>query len=186
MKIHYNGTTNGNSVDVQYEYKVIATTSTGYKVNFTLTSGGTTIHYTAFALKNGTAAWVYYSGSNYTGIQAFSLYFGAAAYLFIEQTFGLASSEFTLPAYMHVVNMETIMIGPTSVSVTNYATNSVPLNITTCDGSSDFTKLSIQTGKVTGVNLSLLTYMAMTGSFSTGGSTENVNITLQVTSLTKA
>jgi hypothetical protein len=188
LTIHYNGTANGNSFNLTQTYQVILYTATGYKVNITLSSGGNVVHYEAFVWKNGTAAWVFYNGSNNTGIYATFAYFGAVSGFLLESAFTNPATlaQITSSGFVHVVSQSTVMIGPTSVMVTTYAPNSLPLVFQSCGTSANFSNFTIQVGTVTGKSQNILTKLQITGTFSSGGTTQSLNFTIQVTSVTKA
>jgi hypothetical protein len=180
-----NGTYNGNSGDATEDYHVIAKTSSGNKVDVVLTTSGTSIHWTDFVLKNGSASWVYYSGQNYTGANALSIYLASMSYFLVGNVFGSVVNPLTSSGFAHVTSTGVVMLGPTQVRVTNYAPNSLPLVVNGCGTSVDFTKFSLQTGTVTGVSMTLLAALHLTGTFVANGSTNTVNITYHVTSVTK-
>ncbi len=188
MATRFNGTSGGYSYDLTSAYHVLYATATSFKVNVTSTVSGSATTYTAWVLKNGTATAVYYGGQNYTGTYA-QYFFTAAMTTFLienEYTTPQVLSALTSPLFSHVTGQETLMLGPTSVSATNYAANTIPLNINECGFTGQFTRFSVQTGVVSGEPLTLLTGLNLAGSFSSNGSTENVNLTFHITSLTKS
>ena len=191
MALHYNGTSNSQHFDVESEYKVLSASLTGFKVNVTQTENSVTYHYTMFVLKNGTASWVYFSGthSNYTTPSiAESFYFSAMSTFLIESIFSAPSalSQFTSSSFVHSSGSGTVMIGPSTVSYTNYTANVLPFTIDNCGSTSTLQQFALQTGVVQGTTGTLVTSMTISGSVTMNGSTQNYDFTLQMTSVAKA
>ena len=181
MAVQYNGTAyDGNTplrANASSDYHVISTTASGYKVNVTMTVSreGNDFHYTDFVLKNGTALWVYaesnptdpYFGihaGNYTGFNAIGPYM-ESMYFFLGNYFGAAFIQLTTSGYLHMTGTGTVMLGPTQVSVTNYAPNALPLIVNQCETRVNLTRFSLQTGTVSGVSGPFLTLLNVSGSF---------------------
>lgn len=185
---HFNGTYNGNGVDATYDYNVVLATATTYQVNVTVNSGATTIHYTDYVLKNGTAAAVYYSGQNYTGYYASALFFTTMAPYYLGNVFASQDVFGALVAsnLIHPTGASTLTLGPTEVMVTDYAPYTLPVSENQCGSSAYFTRFSLELGNVTGESLKLLTSMNITGSITTSGTTESLDLSLQITSVTKS
>ena len=188
MAIHFNGTENGDSVDTSSDYQVVAMTSISHTVNVTLTSGGNIEHFTDYIFRNGTAAAVYYQGQNYTGVSAFSLYFASMSTYLTGSAFGTAGifGQLENTTYIQQTGTGTVTLGPTQVSVTDYSASTIPLIVNTCDTSANFTKFYLQIGSVAGASLQLLTSLEMTGSFTSAGVSQSLDISLHVTSVTRA
>ena len=200
MAVQYNGTGyDGNTplrANASSGYHVISTTARGYKVNVTMTSSrwGNDIHFTDFVLKNGTALWVYagstntylamHAGDNDTGLSAIGSY-SSSMYFFVGNYFGAAFIQLTSSGYLHMTGTETVMLGPTQVSVTNYAPNALPLKVDQCGTSVDFTRFSLQTGTVSGASGALLTLLDIAGSFTINGYTHSANLSYRITSITR-
>ena len=187
MSDHFNGSENGNTFDAVYDYQVVSATSTSYLVNITATEGPAVTHYTDFVLKNGTAAWVYFNGANYTGLDAFAIYLASMAPYIIGNMFGEAGlySQLVNSSQVHETGSSILMLGPTQVNATDYEANSLPVSQATCNGSVYFTRLSLQVGNVTGESLQLLTGLNLAGTITNGGVTESLDISLHITSVTK-
>lgn len=153
----------------------------------TQTTSGSTAKYTVWALDNGTARAVYYAGQNYTGFYAQSYYLAAMAAYIFEVTFASPQvlASLTSALFTHQTGTATVMIGPTTVMVTDFTANQLPLSINQCGFMASFTKLSLQTGVVSGVQATLLTALNLAGTFSGGGQSQSVDFTLHVTSITK-
>jgi hypothetical protein len=188
MAVHFNGTENGNTFDATYDYQVVSTAATSYTVNVTATEGPAVVHYTDYVLKNGTVAWVYYNGQNYTGTNAFVIYFSSLAPFYLGSVFseGGILGQLSNSNLIHVAGNGTLMLGPTQVNVTDYAPNYLPLKQTTCSESVYFTEFSLQVGNVTGESVLLLTGMNIAGTVTSAGVTESIDITLHITSVTKS
>jgi len=187
MAIRYNGTENGNTFDATYDYHVISTTSNSYLVNVTATEGPMVVHYTDDVLKNGTAAWVYYDGQNFTGASAYIFYFASMVPYLLGNVYGEAGllGELTSSSLVHVAGTGTLTMGSTKANVTDYEANYLPLKETSCDESIYLTRFFLQVGNVTGESVLLLTAMNLTGTVNSGGVTDSVDLSLHVTSVTK-
>jgi hypothetical protein len=189
MSSHFNGTQSGSSYDASANYKVLYVGATTIKVNITLTSGGTTVYYTAHVLKNGTATSVYSYGYNSTGSQARGQLLGAMSPFIIFQVFSSPQllSQFTSSQFVHATGQpQTVTIGPSTVTVTTYTANHLPLTISTCSGTSTFNKFTIQTGVVSGKTQTLVTMLAIDGTVGTGSGSVTYNTTFNLTSITTA
>ncbi len=201
MAVQYNGTAyDGNTplqANASSDYHVISTTASGYKVNVTLTSSrwGNDIHFTDFVLKNGSALWVYagstntylgiHAGDNYTGIHDAVSSYEASMYFFVGNFFGAAFIQLTSSGDLHMTGTGTVMLGPTQVSVTDYAPNALPLKANQCGTSVDLTRFSLQTGTVSGTPGALLTLLNIAGSFTINGYTHSANLSYRITSITR-
>ena len=71
------------------------------------------------------------------------------------------AKPFILPACP--ADQGTVQIGSTTVALTNYTAEQVPLTIPTCGGSVTLSASSVQIGAVHGTTLSLLTGLNITG-----------------------
>jgi hypothetical protein len=143
--------------------------------------------YTAFVFKNGTAAWVAFSGQNYTGSYANTALFGAMAAFFIENIYTSPAlfAQLTNPNFVHVTGTGTAVFGGTTVNEVTYAPIVLPLVFQNCGTSANFTQFTIQTGTVQGKSQVLLTQLKLVGTFTNGGITSNLNFLLAVTWVTK-
>ncbi len=188
MEVKFNGTSQGTPYNLTAEYRVLSVSSTAYKVNITETASGHAANYVAYVLKNGTAVAVLYQGQNYTGFYAYSFFLGAMGAFIVESTFTSPEvySSILSPLFVHEASQATIMIGQTSVLATTYVANTLPLDINECGFSASFSKFSVQTGSVTGVSIPLLTAMVISGTMTSGGSSQSVDFNFQITSITKA
>jgi hypothetical protein len=97
-------------------------------------------------------------------------------------TFG----QLTSPSFVHSTGSGTVMLGPTSVNVVTYVPNTLPLVFQMCGTSANFTNFTIQTGTVQGKTKVLLTKLLIAGTFTSGGTSSNLDFLLAITSVTKA
>jgi len=188
MAVRFNGTENGNTFDETYDYQVVSTTANSFEVNVTLTEGPALVHYTDLILKNGTAAWVYYNGQNYTGMTAVLLYYTLMSPYLLGNIFGEAGilGQLSNSSMIQTSGTGIVMLGPTQVNVTDYAADYLPLSQTTCSESVYFTRFSLQIGSVAGESVQLLTGMEITGTVTSGGVTDSISFSFHTTSVTKA
>jgi len=192
MAVEFNGTYSGYSGHVSSDYRVIYASATTYKVNISETvsegSAQVTLTNTAWVLKNGTAIAVDSLGQNHTGFGASTYFPTVMAGYAIGAAFGSPQilGAFTSLGFVHPTGTSTIMLGPTSVTATTYAANSIPLQVNQCGVTTDFTGFSLQAGAVAGVPGILLTGLNIAGSFSANGQSESANITYHITSLTRS
>ena len=192
IAIHFNGTSNGQAYDITSDYRIIYVSTSTIKVVVNLTSSGTHIDYTIHVWKNGTAQSVYFSiggyGNNYTGTQASSQFFAAMSPYLIFQLFSSPQllAQFTNSQFVHVTSQGTTTIGPTMVSVTTYAANSLPVTLPSCNGSSTLSRFNFQTGVVSGKSQTLVTSMSIDGSVATSSGSTNYNVDFRITSITPA
>lgn len=107
---------------------------------------------------------------------------------FVAETSAAVSIPvYTDSAYYHVVSQGNVAIGPTTVSVTNYAANSLPTTYVACDGSSTtLQQYSFSVGTITGTSFTLVTHELLQGSTTSNGTTTQYNFELQLQSITRA
>ncbi len=190
MKIGWVGSSNGASFNITSEYKVVSVSSGSFEVNSTEITQNGTLSYLSKVLDNGTAVWSYFQTSgyhyNYTGAFADTTWIASMATFTVESTFASEIGVYTASSYTHVASTGTVMLGPTSVSVTNYVANTLPLDISECGFFGTLNQFTIQVGTVAGKTLPLTTQIVIDGTINTGSGNENFNFTLKVLSLTKA
>jgi hypothetical protein len=173
-----------------FSYNTVYTTTSGgvttWKVNFTVISGNQTFSSLAWAKSDGTVIAVYSFGQNFTGAQAAGVLEGSVAIFGIELNFQNLLSEYTSPIHFHVINTTTVTLGPTTMQVTNYGANSLPLALTYCDTTTNITAFVMQVGTVPGTSTTLITVMHFAGTTKTdGGGTTTEDFVLKVVSLAK-
>jgi hypothetical protein len=194
MAINYAGTSNGSAFNFSSSYHVIYASGTGasrvYKVsvNDTGTSGENTStstteveNATVWMYVNGTVIATEFEGQNFTGFEAMigSALFGPFV---AEVPQSNLISYYTSSTYVHKVNSTTAKFGPTTMSVTNWAANSIPETIQTCSGTVTLQSFTLQTGAPTGSTYSVLTRADVTTT--SNGSTDMFH--LRLLSITKA
>jgi hypothetical protein len=188
MATRYNGTYDGNGVNESAVYRVVSATGAGFKVNVTLSSGRSVAHYTDYALANGTAAAVLHDGVNYTGSYAEDLFVVSMSTYYLSDLFGQAGvlGELKAGGLVHSAGSANETIGSTAVSVTTYEPNALPLVEDECGSTADFTNFTLSTGTVAGRSTVLLTSMRITGSFASQGTSQSLDVSLVVTSISTA
>ena len=196
MGTRFNGTTGNQSADITASYHVLYHASGVYKVdvNESVTQGSQSanVNYVIHVADSGTATSVYFSSSgysqNYTGTEAETFYLSAMAAFIIQEVFASPTilSELTTTGFVHVTGTGSLTIGSVQLSYTDYAANSLPLMIPSCEGTTDFQAFDLQTATASGSSLVLLTSFDINGSFPTGSGNMTVDFQLQITSLTRA
>ena len=165
-------------------YQVVGTPTINgvvqYEVNYNSTISGQNMVGTAYFDLNGTITQAVTEGTTMTGYQAYVALAAFTPFL-IEASFADSIYLYTASTYVHVINQTTVQLGPSSVSVTNYAAPNLPFTISECGYTSTVNKLSLQIGHISGVNYNLLTFADFEGT-SQGSS---YAFTLQVTSVAK-
>lgn len=185
MTIQYSGTSNGQSINYTASYNVVYSSSSTIKVDVNYAAGSTSEALTAYILKtNGTIFAVDEAGYNITGTEGQDIVIGTFAGFIIE----IDTSQ-SLPVYTSVSGIQdtgtsSVTIGSSTFSVTNYALSGPSVTVNTCSGSSDLTAFSLSVGTPSGSNYKLITTLNEAGSFTSDGTTSNVNFTMKVTSLT--
>ena len=187
MSASFAGTYNGTAGDSTSDYKAVSYGS-GFKVDVTLTSNGTTTTFTDWVSRNGTAIAVYYEGTNYTGFYAESFYISSMSTFYFANLFGTPEilAALTDPSLVHVSAHGTTAIGPTQVSFTNYTANSIPLTGSSCGTSVDYSAFALQTGVPAGKSGTLLLYLDISGTMSGQGTSQSMDFAYRVTSITES
>lgn len=157
-----------------------------YKASVTVNNSVTTTTGQVWVRPNGTVLAVYEDGQNSTGASAFS----AASTLTFVFAFE-AYRPHLLPLYLtsssvYVLNQTSILIGGTTVDVTNYGASSYPITVTNCVFSLTFTNFFFQLGKVPGTTFQIATIVSTTGHETAPGGTYGFDETIRITSITKA
>jgi hypothetical protein len=159
--------------------------STTYKVTITLAEGSTNVTEIVWLLKDGTAVAIDISGFNLTGSQAQGALVGVFAGFTLQIQADSLITEYTSTSFFHSTGTSTVSIGPTKVSVTNYAANNLPETVTYCGNSpTTLTAFSFSVGTPQGSSTALVTNENIAGSDIVNGQTETFNYVLQVTSIT--
>ena len=194
MSIKTNGTssTSGStsttpaSYSFVESYSTVYVSSTTYKVVINSIEGGQNISETVWVLKNGTAIAINIAGQNLTGAfvqeELVGVFAGFTLQLQADSYIGLYTSS----SYFHSTGTSTVSIGPTQVSVTTYAANTLPETVSGCGQTSTLTAFSFSVGTPKGASLPLVTYEHIAGSDIENGQTNTFDYALQVTSITLA
>lgn len=195
MSIEDNGTSQtGSAAATNYSftesYVVDYVSSTTYKVTITELASGENINYTVWVLKNGTALAIGLTAGgfseNLTGSQAQSLLIGAFAGFTLQIQADSYIGAYTGSSYFHSTGTSTVSIGPTQVSVTTYAANTLPETVTSCGVDTTLTAFSFSVGTPQGSNVPLVVYEHFAGTDVVNGQTNTYDDVLQVTSVTLA
>ena len=185
MTLQYNGSSNGQSFNGTSSYNVVYASASTIKVNVNYNAGSQSEALTAWILRsNGTFIAVDTSGTNITGIAGQGIAEGTFAGFIIEIESGQSLSSLTSTSQFHSTGTSTVTLGPTKMTVTNYAANAFPMTVTTCTGSTSLTAFSLSAGTPPGTSFQLITSFREAGSSTFSGQTSSVNYVLAVTSVT--
>ena len=152
------------TTSVRETYSVVFASATTFKVDISEIQGQGTLNATAWVLRNGTAVAYAYLGQNITGSEASGLYEGLMTPFFLESEYGVLAQTLTSANDVQPASEGTVQFGPTTVALTNYTAESLPLIVAICGGSLALSNASIQIGAVRAANLSLLTAINVSGS----------------------
>lgn len=171
------------SATIDSNYTVLVANATTFKVSISSNVTGSTVVTMASLLRNGTVVSASQAGYNFSGSQAEKLLLESM------DPFILEVSQNTLtpnPAEMEatVANHSTIMLGPTNVTVSNYASNSLPVTITQCTTTQTIAKFQYQTGSATGATFPLLTVFNVDAYQIVSGQHYPINVVFRLTSVT--
>jgi len=189
MAVHFNGTVDGNGVDAAYNYTVVSQDPQAFRVNVTSTYVGYAVHFVDYLWRNGTAAASYFDGQNYTGAEGLPIFLLSMAPYVVANAFGSEQGilgQLQSLGAIHPVYAGTVELGPTLANVTTYVPSFLPLAQKTCGISYDITALSAQVGTIPEEPLRLITAMSVAGSFSASGVSESLDVSVQVTSVTRS
>jgi len=156
-------------------------------VNNTFGSGTTSESETVWILKNGTAIAVNIAGQNLTGTEANSLVTGAFAGFYEEIDVGQQQSFYSGDAqYFHSTGTASATIGSNTVTVTNYALNSLPETVNSCGTLSNYTAFTLSIGTPSGTNFPIATNLHFAGTSTVNGTPSSFDVSVQVTAFTVA
>ena len=168
-------------------YSTVYHSSSTYKVVISTSFSGSAVNATVWVKNDGTVVAVNFAGFNQTGAAAQQIAPGLFAAFTLQIQADSLISFYTGTNYFHSTGTSTVNIGPTQVTVTNYAANSLPLTYTGCGSSTTLTAYSFSVGTPKGASSPLVTNEHIAGSdFNSDGSTDNFDYTLHVTSITLA
>lgn len=183
MSINFSDNSGGQSFNFTSSYSVVYRSATTYKVNVTSSAIGT---FTAWARTDGTVVAVWFMGQNMTGPQAADIFMGGMAPFASEMTFANQLDIYTSSLYFHVTTQGTANFGPTTMTVTSYAANSLPLSFSACGTTFSLTEFSLQVGNVPSSSLQLVTFVHANGTLQTSSGSQSVNVTVRLISVTLA
>jgi hypothetical protein len=198
MTILSNGTTSTTggtsssspeSFNFSESYTTNYVSSTTYKITLTSGEGGQTFTTTVWILKNGTALAVNEAGTNLTGSLAQEILVGTFAGFTLQTQADAQINQYTSSNYFHSTGTSTVSIGPTQVSVTTYAANSLPVTTTDCvtGDVTTLTAYSFSVGTPHGASAPLVVHEHFAGTTKqTNGETSTFDEVLQVSSITLA
>jgi hypothetical protein len=182
---------NGTASNFTASYNVLYASSTTYKVDITDVLPTKTYDTTAWFLKDGTVIGLQINqfNLNSSASSSFQTYFSLWEK---DILFGQTIDMYAPSSYLHSTGTSTVTAGPTTLTVTNYAPNSLPETIPGCSGQSlTLTSGKLSVGTPSGSSYPLATYLGIAGSETTAGtsgglSTVTYNFVSQITSITVA
>jgi hypothetical protein len=156
-----------------------------YKVEINDTVSGASSLTQAWITSSGTVIAFNSGGSNETGTQA-SLALASSAAPFLSLIVqGQLLDLYTSSPQVQPVNQTGVMLGPTSLYVTNFAARTLPAIASTCTDDYTFTGFSLQAVAISGTDIILVTQENIQGTDVSGSVTTPVYAVLQITSLTQ-
>ena len=171
------------SATVDSNYSVIQATGAAFKVSVTSNATGSSVLTTAWVLRNGTVSSASQAGYNFTGTRAQQLLLQSMNPLLLE----VSQSTLTpTPSEVgaKVTNQSTITIGPTKVSVSNYASDELPVTLTQCTTTQTVTSFVFQTGIAQGATFPLLTVFGVDAYQIVDGQLYPIEVVFMLTSVT--
>lgn len=178
----FNGTT-----QVSESYNVIYASPTTYKVGLFEDEFGTTLNATAWVQKDGDVVAYDYLGQNLTGTVATGIFQGLMSPFIYEADYNGIILPFTSGSSVNAESGGEAEIGASTVALTNYSAESLPLMIQVCGSSFTLSTYLVQTGQVPGATSSLLTLLEVGGMVSYNSGTYQISaLYLQLTSVQKA
>lgn len=186
MAVEYN--LSSSNIIMTSSYTAVSVNATTFKVvvhtNITMGSLKMPEDGTFWVRTDGTviAAQASVMGFAENSTQSIALYQGMMTPFATELTYGAQAGFYTSSNYFKQTGTGTASFGLTTMSVTNYAANSLPETISECGTSMTLNAYSLQLGAVPSSNLQILTMMHF------GGTVEGteMDMTMSLISLTKA
>jgi trimeric autotransporter adhesin len=174
----------------------ISHSESSYSVAYASTSGGLTTYKVeinasgalsqAWITSSGTVIAFSSGGGNETGAQASTALSSSAAPFLSLIVQGQLLDLYTSSPQVQPVNQTGVMLGPTSLYVTNFAARSLPALASTCTDAYTFTSFSLQAVAISGTDIILVTQENIQGTDVAGSVTTPVYAVLQINSLTQA
>jgi len=187
MTLTFSSTSAGKTSNSTATFNVIYRSATTIKVNNTFGSGTTTERITVWILKNGTALAANIAGQNFTGSTANSFITGAFGGFYEEIGVGQQQSFYSgASQYFHSTGTSSVSIGSNTVSVTNYALNSLSETVNSCGTLSNYTAFTLAIGTPSGTNFPIATNLHFAGTSTVNGTPSSFDVSIQVTGFTVA
>lgn len=174
---------NQKSATLDSNYTVVSTNASSFTVSIESNITGSNVVTIVSLLKNGTAVSASQAGYNYTGSKAEALLLEAMDPFLLETS----QSKLTpTPAEVgaSVANQSTITLGPTTMNVSNYASNKLPATLTQCTTTQTVTKFEYQTGTPAGGTFPLLTVFDVEAYQVVSGQHSPIAVVFELTSVT--
>ena len=159
---------------------------TTYKVDIDDNVSGASSLTQAWITSSGDVIAFNSGGGNETGTQASSALSSSAAPFLSLIVQGQLLNLYTSSPQVQPVNQTGVMLGPTSLYVTNFAATSLPAFASTCTDAYTFASFSLQAVAISGTDIILVTQENIQGTDVSGSVTTPVYAVLQITSLTQA
>lgn len=187
MTLTFTSTSGGKTSNSTATFNVIYRSATTIKVNNTFGSGTTSERITVWMLKDGTALAVNLAGQNFTGAEANSFVIGAFGGFYEEIGVGQQQSFYSGAAqYFHSTGTSKVTIGSNTVTVTNYALNSLPETVNSCGTISNYTAFTLSIGTPSGTNFPIATNLHFTGTSTVNGTPNSFDVSIQVSAFAVA
>lgn len=183
MSVSFASSSGGQNINLTSSFIVIYRSSTTYKINVTSPMIGS---FTAWVNQDGTVAAVYSNGQNMTGSQANNIFAPAMGPFAFGIAFREEMSIYTSSPYVHLASQGTATFGPTTMSVANYAPNSLPLTFTECGISVSLSEFSLQVGSLPAASLQMETFVHEKGTVQDSSGTQSVDVTFKLISVALA
>jgi hypothetical protein len=161
---------------------VIYRSTTTIKVNSTFTAAGNSEQTTLWILKNGTVLAVNIAGQNITGAETSGVLEGSFAGFYEEIDIGQQQSFYSTDSqYFHSTGSSSVTIGLNTLTVTNYALNSLPETVDSCGTLTNYTAFALSIGTPSGTSFPIVTNLQFAGTSTVNGAQNSFNVTEQVT-----
>jgi hypothetical protein len=178
-----NGTAAPVTETISEAYSLQYTSSSTYKVLFTIGLPGEDTAFTEWFQNDGSLIALYSDGQNLTGSTYQSIAIeGFAGFLAADSS--IDPSIYTSSTYFHATGTSTANIGPTQLSVTTYAANTLPENFTNCGVQETLIGFSFSVGTPQGTSATVVTKEYIDASTVVDGQTDIVNDSVVISSLT--
>ncbi len=175
----------GSTYTMQYTYQVTATSGSGQDKIYTVVTTGGYVSSSAVTFQyraDGTVISAEVNGVDMTPA-ALTYWTSAMAPYIFELMFLQDPSMYTSMLPIHSTGQESVTLGPTTMTVTDYEMNSLPYTYVICGSSITISAFDLKAGKVPQNSASLLVLYHFAEQASSGGQSAEVDMTMQVTSV---